>query len=87
MSQGYNIFRVAFSMERLTPGSITSSASDAYLKNLTETVNYITDKGSYAILDPYVTSAVVVSAFYGLPTPIIIFTVTGPLAMVTDLDF
>jgi len=74
-------------MERLTPGSITDSVSDAYLKNLTETVNYITDKGSYAILDPYVTSVMAISVFYGLPIPIIILTVIGLLGTVTDLEF
>lgn len=54
MSQGYNIFRVAFAMERLVPTTLTGAADPNYLKNLTATVNYITSNGGYAILDPYV---------------------------------
>ncbi|KAH8159462.1 glycosyl hydrolase family 5 [Xylaria polymorpha] len=53
-SQGYNLFRVAFSMERLVPDKLTNAASAAYLKNLTATVNYITSNGGYAVLDPNV---------------------------------
>ncbi|KAI0395689.1 carbohydrate-binding module family 1 [Xylariaceae sp. FL0594] len=53
MSQGYNTFRVAFAMERLVTGSPSGPVNDAYLKNLTETVNYITSRGSYAIVDPH----------------------------------
>jgi hypothetical protein len=54
MSQGYNIFRVAFAMERLVPNNLSGSYSTAYLANLTASVNYITNKGAYVILDPYV---------------------------------
>ncbi|KAI1817611.1 endoglucanase [Poronia punctata] len=53
ISEGYNIFRVAFSMERLVLDSPDGTLSDAYLANLTETVNHITESGSYAILDPH----------------------------------
>ncbi|KAI0873900.1 carbohydrate-binding module family 1 [Hypoxylon argillaceum] len=53
MSQGYNIFRVAFAMERLVPTTLTGAADPNYLKNLTATVNYITSNGGYAILDPH----------------------------------
>ncbi|KAI1167242.1 glycoside hydrolase family 5 protein [Nemania serpens] len=52
-SQGYNIFRVAFAMERLVPTQLTNPADANYLKNLTATVNYITSNGAYAILDPH----------------------------------
>ncbi|KXX75689.1 Endoglucanase gh5-1 [Madurella mycetomatis] len=38
VSQGYNTFRVAFSMERL---------------HLTDSVNYITNTGAWAVLDPH----------------------------------
>ncbi|KAI1132188.1 glycoside hydrolase family 5 protein [Nemania abortiva] len=53
ISQGYNIFRVAFAMERLVPTTLTSAGEPNYLKNLTATVNYITSNGGYAILDPH----------------------------------
>ncbi|KAK3335831.1 putative cellulase precursor [Cercophora scortea] len=53
VAQGYNIFRVAFSMERLIPTTLTSAPSAAYLQNLTNSVNAITDLGAYAILDPH----------------------------------
>ncbi|KAI0453145.1 glycoside hydrolase family 5 protein [Xylaria acuta] len=53
LSQGYNLFRVAFSMERLVLDKLTNAASADYLKNLTATVDYITSNGAYAILDPH----------------------------------
>ena len=39
-------------MERLTP-SMTGSFDKAYLGNLTESVNYITSKGAYAMVQPH----------------------------------
>jgi Endoglucanase len=48
-----NTFRVAFSMERLVPNTLTSAFDQGYLKNLTETVNYITNNGAWAVLDPH----------------------------------
>ncbi|SPQ18499.1 672faf8a-7e7e-4002-9964-79dc78b1afb9 [Thermothielavioides terrestris] len=53
INDGYNIFRVAFAMERLVPNSLTGSPDAGYLKNLTDTVNFITNAGAYAILDPH----------------------------------
>ncbi|CAJ2511298.1 Uu.00g069230.m01.CDS01 [Anthostomella pinea] len=53
ISDGYNIFRVAFSMERIVPTELTGAADAAYLANLTETVSHITDSGAYAVLDPH----------------------------------
>ncbi|EGS18971.1 endoglucanase-like protein [Thermochaetoides thermophila DSM 1495] len=50
---GMNTFRVAFSMERLVPNTLTSAFDQGYLKNLTETVNYITNNGAWAVLDPH----------------------------------
>jgi endoglucanase len=44
---------VAFAMERLVPNTLTSAFDQAYLKNLTEVVNFITSKGAHAILDPH----------------------------------
>ncbi|KAM5360205.1 hypothetical protein ACJZ2D_013915 [Fusarium nematophilum] len=52
-AQGYNTFRVQFRMERLTPSSITGSFDTAYLKNLTDVVNHITQGGGFAVLDPH----------------------------------
>lgn len=50
---GMNAFRINILMERLVPESLTSPTMDpAYLGNLTETVEYITQKGAYAIITP-----------------------------------
>lgn len=54
MGQGFNIFRVPFVMERmLSEEDLTSSLAPAYLANYTGTINYITDNGAYAIVDPH----------------------------------
>ncbi|KAK3938741.1 glycoside hydrolase [Diplogelasinospora grovesii] len=53
MSQGYNIFRVPFAMERMTPNTLTSAISTAYLANYTATIDYITNAGGWAVLDPH----------------------------------
>ncbi|KAJ5774229.1 hypothetical protein N7457_009125 [Penicillium paradoxum] len=53
IGKGMNIFRVAFRMERLVPGSMTGGFDDAYLAHLTATVKAITDAGSHAVLDPH----------------------------------
>ena len=53
INDGFNAFRVAFAMERLVPNQLTGSVSAAYLKNLTTVVNFITNAGKYAILDPH----------------------------------
>ncbi|KAI0806418.1 glycoside hydrolase family 5 protein [Xylaria sp. FL0064] len=53
IADGYNIFRVAFAMERLVPDELTATVASGYMTNLTATVNYITGKGAYAILDPH----------------------------------
>ncbi|CAI7589684.1 unnamed protein product [Penicillium manginii] len=50
---GMNIFRVPFLMERLVPSSITGSLDATYLKDLKATVEFITDSGAYAVLDPH----------------------------------
>ncbi|KAK3362349.1 putative cellulase precursor [Lasiosphaeria hispida] len=53
IGQGYNIFRVGFSLERLVPNTLTSAFDAGYLKNLTASVNYITNAGAHVILDPH----------------------------------
>jgi endoglucanase len=40
-------------MERLVPNQLTGSPDAAYLKNLTDTVNFITNAGAWAVLDPH----------------------------------
>jgi endoglucanase len=52
-SKGFNSFRIAFLMERLAPSGITGSFNQAYLSGLTTIVNYVTNKGAYAIIDPH----------------------------------
>lgn len=53
INQGYNIFRIPFSMERLAAGGLTSSFDQVYLTNLTKTVNFVTGKGAWAVIDPH----------------------------------
>jgi len=53
INQGYNTFRVAFSMERLVPTTLSGSFDQGYLKNLTDSVNFITNAGAWAIIDPH----------------------------------
>ncbi|KAH7322692.1 endo-1,4-beta-glucanase precursor [Stachybotrys elegans] len=53
ISEGMNTFRVAFRMERMAVGSLTDNFDAAYLRNLTETVNFITSRGAYAVIDPH----------------------------------
>ncbi|KFZ16635.1 hypothetical protein V501_02122 [Pseudogymnoascus sp. VKM F-4519 (FW-2642)] len=53
MKEGYNIFRVPFLMERMAPGGVGSAFSAAYLANYTVAINYITQNGGYAVVDPH----------------------------------
>ncbi|KAJ5649478.1 uncharacterized protein N7484_003201 [Penicillium longicatenatum] len=53
IDDGMNIFRVTFLMERLVPTTMTGSFDAEYLSNLTYVVNYITEAGAHAILDPH----------------------------------
>ncbi|KAJ7651347.1 endoglucanase [Roridomyces roridus] len=56
VGQGFNFFRVPFTMERLVPPSsgMTGPFNSAYLSGLTTIINYITNtKGAYAALDPH----------------------------------
>ncbi|KAG9004807.1 hypothetical protein FRB94_002056 [Tulasnella sp. JGI-2019a] len=52
---GFNTFRVPFMMERLSPPAtgLTGPFDSAYLSGLTTTVNYITGKGAYVLIDPH----------------------------------
>ncbi|KAH8884875.1 glycoside hydrolase [Thozetella sp. PMI_491] len=40
-------------MERLAPNGIAGSFNQAYLANLTNTVNFITSKNAWAVIDPH----------------------------------
>ncbi|KAI0750027.1 endoglucanase [Daedaleopsis nitida] len=56
VQQGFNSFRVPFLMERVSPpttGGMTGPFNQTYLQGLKDTVNYITGKGAYAIIDPH----------------------------------
>ncbi|KAH6643263.1 cellulase [Truncatella angustata] len=53
IGEGFNTFRIAFAMERLVPNQLTGATDAAYLANLTAVVDYVTDNGAYAILDPH----------------------------------
>ncbi|KAJ5248384.1 hypothetical protein N7524_012344 [Penicillium chrysogenum] len=50
---GMNLFRIPFAMERLVPGTLTSSMDATYLASLKSTVNYVTSIGGYAVIDPH----------------------------------
>ncbi|KAI9147586.1 Endoglucanase 3 [Paramyrothecium foliicola] len=53
INEGFNTFRIPFLMERMAVNSIGDRFDQRYLANLTETVNYITSRGKYAVLDPH----------------------------------
>lgn len=53
IAKGFNTFRINFYMERLIPNSMTGSLDQAYLRNLTAQVNYITSRGAYAMIQPH----------------------------------
>ncbi|KAF7588446.1 hypothetical protein BBP40_005710 [Aspergillus hancockii] len=52
-SDGMNVFRIPFLMERLVPTSMTGTPDSTYLKDLKSTVQAVTDSGAYAVLDPH----------------------------------
>ncbi|KAL6712702.1 hypothetical protein ACN47E_000579 [Coniothyrium glycines] len=53
VAQGFNLFRINFAMERMTVGSLYSGLDKGYVGNLTDIVNYITQKGAYAMIQPH----------------------------------
>jgi endoglucanase len=55
MGKGMNTFRVTFLMERMSPPStgLAGPFNSVYLSGLTTIVNYITNKGGFALLDPH----------------------------------
>ena len=61
-NEGFNVFRLPFLMERMVPNTLYGSANSAYLANYTSIVNYITNRGAWAIVDPHK---------HGLPSPLL----------------
>lgn len=53
ISKGMNTFRINTLMERMAPDTMAGQLDDAYMGNLTETVNYITKAGAYAMICPH----------------------------------
>lgn len=55
IAKGFNTFRIAFLMERLTPPAtgLTGAFDATYLASLKTIATYITGKGGYAVLDPH----------------------------------
>jgi len=53
IGKGFNTFRVAFSMERLSPNGLAGSFDATYLSDLKTAINYPTGKGAYAIVNPH----------------------------------
>ncbi|KAF2810512.1 endo-beta-1,4-glucanase [Mytilinidion resinicola] len=53
VNQGFNTFRINIMMERIIPNSMTGSLDATYLADLKTTVEYITNKGAYALILPH----------------------------------
>ncbi|KAF3935034.1 Endoglucanase [Dactylellina cionopaga] len=56
VARGLNTFRINTKMERITPptsGGLTGPFDSAYISGLDTIVNYVTNKGAYAVIDPH----------------------------------
>ena len=53
IAKGMNTFRVNIFMERVIPNQLTGPLDKYYAGNLSQTVNYITGKGAYAMICPH----------------------------------
>ncbi|KAL1739663.1 glycoside hydrolase superfamily [Schizophyllum fasciatum] len=55
LDDGLNTFRIPFQLERLAPPAtgITGAFDETYLGDLRKTVEYITGKGGYAVIEPH----------------------------------
>jgi endoglucanase len=55
VQQGFNTFRIPFQQERLSPPArgLTGTFDQTYLNGLKTIVNYITNKGAYAVIEPH----------------------------------
>ncbi|KAF2461558.1 glycoside hydrolase superfamily [Lineolata rhizophorae] len=50
---GVNLFRLNFKMERLTPNQLTAAVDPGYMANLTSNVEFLTNQGVYAMIQPH----------------------------------
>jgi len=55
VNQGFNTFRIPFKQERISPPSagLTGAFDQTYLNGLKTIVNYVTQKGAFAIIEPH----------------------------------
>ncbi|KAK2602924.1 hypothetical protein N8I77_009421 [Diaporthe amygdali] len=53
IDMGMNMFRIPFLAERMAQSSLSADLDADYLKNLTTVVNYITEAGKYAVIEPH----------------------------------
>ncbi|KAI5928138.1 glycoside hydrolase family 5 protein [Camillea tinctor] len=53
INQGFNTFRIPIMMERLVPNQLTGAIDQTYASSLDTIVEFITGKGSYAVIDPH----------------------------------
>ncbi|KAL2150394.1 hypothetical protein VTH82DRAFT_6957 [Thermothelomyces myriococcoides] len=53
LGTGMNTIRIPFMMERLIPDQLTGTVNETYSAGLIDTVNYVTEKGAYAVIDPH----------------------------------
>ncbi|TFK40409.1 endoglucanase [Crucibulum laeve] len=55
MQQGFNTFRIPFQQERMSPpaNGLTGAFDATYLNGLKTIVNYITNKGGFAAIEPH----------------------------------
>jgi endoglucanase len=53
ISEGYNIFRVPFAMERMAVGTMTAALNSDYLTPYSNVIDYITSNGAHAIVDAH----------------------------------
>lgn len=53
INAGFNTYRINIMMERVVPNKLTNTLDSAYLKDLSDTVKYITNKKAYAMIVPH----------------------------------
>jgi len=53
IAAGMNTFRINTLAERMVPDVMTGPFNESYMDELTTTVNYITGKGAYAMINPH----------------------------------
>jgi endoglucanase len=53
ISKGFNTFRINIMMERIIANQMTNGLDSAYSRDLSDIVNYITNKKAYAMIVPH----------------------------------